>query len=147
MSNDPLKDIQDEVKNVLTAHSYFTGVEIITERKGDILNEIERNLGKLGICVVVETITGKPEYGAIGSYSLDLNVGITVTENVLINQGATGTRKPASEMVAMIMCLLNPNRPGVPAWVEQFSLVNDAGGLLIYQLECKAAAGFMLTED
>jgi hypothetical protein len=146
MSNDPLRDVQESVAAVLTADPYFAGIPIITERKGDVLNQIEINLGKLGLCVVIETITGKPEHGAIGSYSLDLNVGITVTENVLINQGATGTKKPASEVVAMILCLLNPNRASVPAWAERFALVNDMGGSLIYQIDCKAAAGFALTE-
>jgi len=145
MSNDPLKDIQEEVAAVLVADPYFSGVPVINERKGDILNDIERNLGKLGICVVIETITGRPEHGSIGSYSLSLNVGVTVTENVLINQSASGTRKPASEMVARIMCVLNPNRVGVPAWVERFALVNDVNGLLIYQLDCQASAGFQLT--
>lgn len=147
MSSDPLRDIQESIAAVLTAHAYFTGIDVITERKGDILNMIDAAIGKLGICVVVETITGKPEHGSIGSYSLDLNVGITVTENVLINQGATGTRKPASEMVAMILCLLNPNRTAVPAWVERFSLVNDSNGLLIYLIECRAAAGFQLDPE
>jgi hypothetical protein len=145
MSNDPLKDIQRELSGVITADSYFTGIPIITEARGDILNQIQRALGKLGICVIIETLTGRPEHASAGSYLIELNVGLTVTENVLINQGSTGTRKPASEVVARIMCLLNPLRQqALPAWVESFGLVDDSGGLLIYQLNCKARAGFTL---
>lgn len=147
MSADPLKDIQTELSALLTADSYFSGVTILTESRGDILNQLQSALGKLGIVVIIETLTGKPETPGIGSYTIDLNLGITVTENVLINQSASGTRKPASAVVARIMCLLNPLRQqGLPAWIESFGLVDDSGGLLIYQLNCKARAGFELQE-
>lgn len=147
MSEDPLKDIQTEVSSLLTADAYFSGIPILTEARGDLLNQLQRDLGRLGIVVVIETLTGKPEHASAGSYTIDLMLGITVTENVLINQGASGTRKPASAVVARIMCLLNPLRmQSLPAWVENFGLVDDSGGLLIYQLNCKAVAGFTLQE-
>ena len=145
MSQDPLKDIQDAIGKALTAHPYFSGIPVITERKGDVMNKIAIALGKLGICVVVQVLTGRTESMGAGAYSLDLKVGLTVTENVPINQGNTGSKKPASEMVAMILCLLNPNRGPVPAYCTDFVLVNDSGGLLIYLINGKAAAGFQLT--
>lgn len=148
MSADPLKDIQSGISAIITADSYFTGLPVITEAKGDILNIIMRALGKLGICIVIETLTGKPEHAAIGAYRLDLDVGITVSENVLINQGATGSKKAASAVVARLLCILNPNASrGVPAWAESFNLVDDSGGLLIYQIKCKAVAGFELSAE
>jgi hypothetical protein len=147
MSEDPLKDIQTELSALITADSYFSGIPILTEARGDILNQLQRALGKLGIVVIIETLTGKPEHASAGSYTVELSLGITVTENVLINQSASGTRKPASAVVARIMCLLNPLRQQeLPAWIESFGLVDDSGGLLIYQLNCKAVAGFTLQE-
>jgi hypothetical protein len=145
MTRDPLRDIQDEVAAFLKAETFLNDIPIITEQKGDILNQIDITLGKLGICVVVETLTGRPEHLGAGAYSLDIKVGITVTERVIINQGSTGTKKAASEVVAIILCLLNPSRARCPAHATSFDLVNDSAGLLIYQVNASATAGFQLT--
>jgi hypothetical protein len=145
MSQDPLRDVQDSIKAVLTAQPWFAGIDIITEQKGDVLNRIDIALGKLGLCIVIETLTGKPEAMGSGAYTLELSVGITITENVIINQGSTGSKKPASMVVAMILCLLSSSRPLCPAYCTGFTLVNDSAGLLIYQINGKASAGFKLT--
>lgn len=147
MSANPLKDIREEVLQTLRADAYFSNITLLTEERGDVLNRVLTAIGKLGLAVVIEPLHGKPENLAAGSYRLDLSLGVTVTENVLVNQGASGTKKPAEEVLARILCLLNPLRSeSVPAWVESFDLVDDAGGLLVYQINCKAAAGFKLTE-
>jgi hypothetical protein len=143
MSQDPLNDIQVQISRALLNDPFFSNIPVITELKGDILNTIEIKLGKIGLCVIVETVTGKPETLGVGAYSLDLKVAITVTENVVVNQSASGTKKSASQVVAMILCLLNPARQ-VPAFAESFVLVNDSGGALIYLINCKATAGFKL---
>jgi hypothetical protein len=143
VSQDPLKDIQEAISKTLTNDPFFANVPVITEAKGDVLNFIEQQVAKIGICVVVETMTGKPETLGVGAYTLDLKVGITVFERVVTNQGNTGSKKPASQVLAMILCLLNPAR-AVPAYAESFVLVNDSGGALIYLINCKAAAGFKL---
>lgn len=144
MSQDPLRDIQESVAALFTADPYFAGIPILCERKGDLLNQLQAALSKLGICIIVETLTGTIEHQAVGAYALDLKVVVSITENVLINSGKTGTRKPASEVLARVLCLLNPMR-SVPAWATSFDLASDSGGLLIYQITCKAAAGFTLT--
>ena len=144
MSLDPLKDIQEAIAKALKKEPFFANVPVITEAKGDVLNQIERAIAKIGISVVIETLTGKPETMGVGAYSLDLKVGVTVSENVVINQGASGSKKTASQVVAMILCLLNPSRTASPAYAENFVLVNDSGGTLIYLINCRAAAGFKL---
>lgn len=150
LTQDPLREIQNGVANDLlnneVAPGWFANVPVICEQKGDILNQIEISLGKLGICVVIEVLTGKKDSQGIGAYSLDLNVGITVTERVVVNQGPTGTKKRASQVVAMILSLLDDSR-AVHAWTTGFTLVNDSGGLLIYSIQGKAAAGFALNKE
>lgn len=145
MSQDPLRDIQEAIKNWLTKEPYFAGIPIITEHKGDVMNRIDIALGKLGLCVVIEALKGRCDHLGAGAYSLDLSVGITITELVLVNESATGTKKIASEVLAVILCLLNPSRAACPAFADTFDLVNDNGGLLIYQVQCKVTAGFKLT--
>lgn len=144
MSLDPLKDIQDAIAKALTKEPFFANIPVITEAKGDVLNQIERAIAKLGICVVIETLTGKTDTMGVGAYSLDLKVGVTISEMVVINQGNSGTKKSASQVVAMILCLLNPSRSASPAYADTFVLVNDSGGTLIYLINCRASAGFKL---
>lgn len=146
MSLDPLYEIQQRVATVLTSDPYFSGIPVICERKGDVLNQIQAALGKLGLCVVIETLTGRPEHAGIGAYSLELKMGISITERVIINQGATGSKKPASEVLARVLCLLNPIR-ATPAYAEDFVTVNDSGGLLVYLVNCTATAGFQITGE
>lgn len=146
MSLDPLYEIQQAVAAVFTADPYFSGIPVICERKGDVLNQVNTALGKLGLCLVIETLTGRVEHEGIGAYSLELKVGISIAERVIINQSNSGLKKPASEVLARVLCLLNPLR-GVPATVDDFVTVNDSGGLLVYLVNCKAAAGVEITGE
>ncbi len=78
-------------------------VPFLSEIKGDIVNQVQKAVNALGLGVVVLTPTAlmlEP-----GTFSLDMRtpVLVQVQENVVINQGASGTKIPALRMVSFIM--------------------------------------------
>src|SRR5258708_12343347 len=65
-------------------------VPIITEKRGDILTEINTQLGKIGLCVVVLTPVFDLHDVMIQSLNGYARMAISVFENVVLNQ--TGIR-------------------------------------------------------
>ena len=98
------------VKARIEAHAWFADLPVITEDKGNIENDIEVALGtltekqtKIGACIVLLAPLAKcPNPNAPGPIIEPLIV-VSVVEDVTINQGATGTGKPALQIVEMLM--------------------------------------------
>jgi hypothetical protein len=113
-----LVDLQSKIVNRLTEDDAAVpapapangAITWITEIKGDLKNLIDRSLGKQGICAIVLTPGGNklrvrdPKTGVI---SLVCPVQIQIQESVTINQGSTGTKIPALELVEFVMKRLN----------------------------------------
>lgn len=80
-----LSQLQANVVERLQADPYWTGVEIITEKKGDLITDIETTVAQLGFCVVVVT----PVFQFFNPLTLNFegyaDVAIMVYENVLLN--------------------------------------------------------------
>jgi hypothetical protein len=78
-------------------------VPYLSEQKGDIATKIQAALNGLGIGVIILTPTAlmiDPSAPDLGMYAPVL---VQVQENVLINQGANGTKIPALRLVSFIM--------------------------------------------
>lgn len=103
-------DLQDSIAQRLVGVDAFVGVEgigIAQERKGDILSQIEMALNKLGLALTVLTPEINP--GGEGPFALLVTPVVVIIENVTINQGATGTRVAAMDLIAAALGkLLNP---------------------------------------
>jgi hypothetical protein len=93
-----LEQLQDAAVNRLLSDAMFDGTEsangapipIITELKGDIVNEITLAVDKLGICVLVLTPVFRLHTPQIPSLDGYAHLVISVFENVILNQ--TGIR-------------------------------------------------------
>ncbi len=98
------------LKTRIEAHTWFEDVTVITEDKGNIENDIQVALGtitekhaKIGACIVLLAPRAKcPSPNAPGPCIEPLIV-LSVLEDVLVNQGATGTGKSALQIVEMLM--------------------------------------------
>jgi hypothetical protein len=142
-SLDPLTDLTAAVKTCLISNPWFAGIPILTYQRGDIINEIEQALGKLGLVIVIEHLPWTPEFDSEETFDITLTLGITVTEMPLLNQAETGTRKSGDATVVKIVEILNPFR-GAPAIAEKCELVNDTDGQVSHLITAKADARYAL---
>lgn len=132
-----IDELQDKVKARLAADSFFDGVDILTEKIGDIENKIERDLGRLGLAVVVlsprGTRAGTDDRRSIPF--LRIQITVSVVENVPVN---TGDKKAMDVVKRAIEVLHNSResdgRSGPVFFLEDdaLQLVPDPDGLLVY---------------
>jgi hypothetical protein len=105
-------DAQDRIVSLLNADPYFNDpipakkIVAISQRKGNIANEVQQALQKIGVGVIVmlPLITFD---GTANRISLGLRFAVVVTENVIVNQSATGTQKPAEAICEKVLLLLH----------------------------------------
>lgn len=102
-------------------------VPVLTERHSDLESKLSVALKqKGGMCVLLATPTWR-----IGESETELVVSLVihVTENVLINQGATGTRKGASYFALMIYAYLLGF--AAPGWSTLIRPADDTAARLV----------------
>lgn len=95
MPHENLLIVQDTVAALLGADPYFSGVDVITEKKGDIENRLRAALGKLGLCVVVTTPAAGNLTRKGNRLSARVQIVIECAESVVVNQSPSGKMKPA----------------------------------------------------
>lgn len=106
-------DLQNAVAARLLWDSYFTEpkreVAVLAENALDLLTEYQKAVDKMrGTAVVVAT----PEVTETERVDLvNVRVALDITENVQLNRGSSGARKPASDVGAKGMALLRGWRP------------------------------------
>lgn len=91
--------LQDAAEGILSADDYYSGlasvngkpVPIITEKKAEILTQIQACLGKVGICALILT----PMFEFHQHLAQDLSgwalITVTIYEDTTINQSSQGT--------------------------------------------------------
>ncbi len=107
--------LQESVASALREDRYFSDIRVITERTHDLENEIQRGLSGLakfgdaaGIVAIVVTPRGKVgKPNLSGPHFDDVTVIVRVLENVNVNMGKIGTKKPASECAEVIASILH----------------------------------------
>lgn len=109
--NEALLALQTKIADHLAADPYFAGVEILTEKKGDIRQGIRSALTRIGLGVAVITpgVTIKKRLSRRIVFSV--MAVIEFAEIVVTNQGASGTKKPAlaAATTAMLAIDSKPN--------------------------------------
>jgi hypothetical protein len=109
-----LSTIQSSVDSLLTADSFFTPnpedtdtppIPIITEAIGDITNEIDKALGKLGLCAIVLTPSALAPLAGAKMFFEDISITVTVIENVLLKNSSLPTAAETAEAVAYCLHL------------------------------------------
>lgn len=106
------------------------GLDVAQQRKGDILNQIQTSLQKIGLGLTVMTPEINP--GDDGPCSLQVKVTVAIVENVIINSSPGGTRVPALDLVAAALgVLMNPPTGWAPdgwtTFIFKGVIVGDPG--------------------
>jgi hypothetical protein len=147
-----LTTIQQAIADRLKTDRFFSDIPILTEKIGDIENEIQRQLGAIGVVVIVITPTANVVYTAPpGPYWHDIHVVVRVVENVVINQGQNGTKKPASDIAEIISAMIHLYQPPPPVSAlyctpdHSLSLVADPSGNLTYDCDFTTHGGIIYT--
>src|ERR1700746_4076823 len=97
-----LVNLQTAALNLLAADQFFNGsasangqsIPVITERKQDILSQIQAALGSVGICALVLTPTFQfhdPRSNEIPDLNGWAFITVTIYEDTPVNQGGNGT--------------------------------------------------------
>lgn len=112
MSERTLTTIRDDMAARLNADEWFVDVNVLTERKADILAAIEKSIGpmkakggKSGTCVVVMSPVASDEAGDIPLACLQPIMTVRVLENPLINNSGVGTKKEALSTAKRVVML------------------------------------------
>lgn len=110
---DPFDTPRETVRSLIAAAPYFAGQTIHTEKVGDLLNVLTTQLAKLGLAIVVMVpdAMGGQDVGA--DIRQTLRIVVEVSELVLVNQGATGTQKPALVAVREIIKAIHKKPNGL----------------------------------
>ncbi len=113
MSDDEFVQLQDNAAAFLQADAAFTppapkkAVTVLTERIGNIESKIETALAQLGISAVIVTPVGKLPDPVTPVLDLVLPIVVQISENVTLNQGATGSKISALQLVKATMRILH----------------------------------------
>lgn len=101
--------VADTYAALIAADPYFAAagpipaIPVATERNGDINQTIANALARLGLCVTVVAADGDGLVRSGEQLSLRVRLVAQVSELYLINQGATGSKKPALAAATRIM--------------------------------------------
>lgn len=107
-----LSDVVNDAEQTLAADPYFGNITLVTEDKGDIENQIQIALSKLGICVILLTPRATDSKPNIGKPYFDNILFIAqVTENVTLNRAHSGTGKKALDVCEHVVAVLKGHKP------------------------------------
>lgn len=101
-----LTTVADAFAAAIAAHPYIATapvVPVLTERKGDINATIQQALTKLGVNIAIVAADAVDLKRQGDTILLEVRLVAQVTELFLINQGATGTKKPALSVTTAVM--------------------------------------------
>lgn len=106
-----LNDLQTAALTIMQGDKYYARVALLTEQLGDIRNQIQISLGKLGICAIIMTPSAECKLTNCPGPILDpLKLSVDIVELVVTNRGANGSKQPASEVAEHTAWLLHyPN--------------------------------------
>lgn len=155
-----LSQLRQLVADRLSADAYFTDIPVFTEKKGDLDNEIGRSLGlldntggKIGLCVIVMAPTaGVAKPNLPGPHLDTISLVVHVEEAVMLNTGASGTGKAASDCAERVAALLHRWIPdgrlnAVVAERNCISAALPAMGEIAYAVRLATAAGLSVDLD
>lgn len=140
LTTDPILQIQADLRTAILADPWFTGIPVVCSEPGNLEAQINTALGKLGLVITIQPLKGKLQ----GSTHLDMDIGITVTEKPLLNRSASGLRKTATQVVINLLRVFSSMSAQMMV-LDDWDLVNDNDGLLIYLTRGKCAATLSFT--
>jgi len=150
----PIDVIKKDIVDYINAQPYFQGINCIWDEAGDVDTQILARVNAIGIGILVECVKGKVEFKAVGSQAMEMTVTITIEENVMVNRdpgNASASGKKATDILCELFALFNPieaaqRGEGLPFTVDDYDLVRNTGGRIIYQITGTAKAGWKLKQ-
>lgn len=121
-----LTTVGDTFAALIAADAYFAGIPVATERKGDIGATIRDALAKLGLSVAVVVPDGDTMKRQGDTLQMRVRVVAQISELYLVNQGATGSRKPALAAAVRVMKAVDRKPNGLdPAGTQHRPGLNE----------------------
>lgn len=111
--------VADAMAALIAADPYFAAagpvaaVPVVTERKGDINAMISAALNKLGLCVTVVAADSDSLTRQGNTLQVRVRLVAQISELYLINQGITGSKKPALAAAARVMKAIDQKPNGL----------------------------------
>ena len=113
---------------------WFDGIAVVVATKGELASTIDAALGKLGLCIVIEAVSGKLAHLA-GNLRTEPLIHITVYENVLINRQGE-TYKTAEDVMERVAWMLRGGQATPPpVYAQTWMLVDDSSDELTYGID------------
>lgn len=124
--------VRDEFARLIADARYLAGVQVLTEKIGDIQQTLQIAIAKLGLCIVVAAVTADSLTRSGDKLRMRVRCVAQVNEKVIINQGPAGTKKPALACAVAVMKAVDSKANGLDpegqihiAGVNEFQLVED----------------------
>lgn len=138
-----LKELQEAIVLHLKADAYMNGTSIIPATKGNLGSAIETELGKVGLCVVVEPLRGTLKHAG-SKISSEPTFQLHIFENVMVNRNQVAF-KTAEDVLERICWLLRGGQGcPPPVFATSWELVNDLTEELTYRIEATARGALEL---
>lgn len=130
-----ISEYQQLVATKIQGIDGFAGVPVLTEIKGDLVNEVEMAIAKLGLCILVLTPTMRNDEPEALAINLSADLVVQVMENPQINRGAGGTGLAAVDVAVTVAQELHYFQAGLWSTLrfEGLELVEEAQSIA-YQI-------------
>ncbi len=136
----------------LRAVAFFDTITILTEEKGDVANSVNVALGtatvtatKAGLVILILTARADVKTPNVpGPYLEPITIVAHVEENVLINQGADGTKLACSDVAEQVASALHRHTPSGdtrPFIVQRIANAQPMFGDIAYAVTLTTAGG------
>lgn len=127
-----LLQLQDRIKELVQADPYFAGVEVITQRQGDLVKQVVEAVGKLSFMVVVSMSSGEASEDSAPEALLDERLDVEIFQNPLLD-GQSNTRNLVEATEKVITAVhMQPFRAAGRGtqrfWLVSHQAFYDAGG-------------------
>lgn len=140
-STDPIRWMQETVRDWLNRDSYFGTHTIVLADRGDVMEASQALVGKTGLAIIVEPTQADISYSGsniVLSFDEQNPCTIVVWESVLTNRSSAGTGRRASEVAMRIIKQFRPGQtPAAPCTFTKAALASDSNGQCIYTLTGK----------
>jgi len=112
VSETSLTQLRDDLVARASADDWFSDINVLSEKKADIISAIEKSIGPLrakggksGTCIVVMSPVATDEMADVPAAILHPQIAVRVLENPLINNSGVGTKKAALSTAKRLVML------------------------------------------
>lgn len=122
--------VADAFAALISARPYIAPLQAVTERKGDINAMIAAALQKLGLSIAIVAADGDGLTTKGDTIALRVRLVAQITELYLVNQGGSGSKKPALAVAVAVMKAVHRKPNGLDvghhiAGLNEFELAED----------------------